>query len=234
MLTVAPESIHPSLWLASQLARGNARTVPTGYPSLDKELPGGGWPISCLTELLQRQPGIGELRLLRPALVARSSRPVALLAPPHAPQALALANWGVPSAQILWVETRHTADALWAAEQILRAGTCGALVFWQSHLRNDALRRLHLAAQASDVLFFVVRPTACAHDASPAPLRLTLEPASDGIRLQFVKRRGPQQESPLHVALQPSPILLYRHAAPVDLSAPVVPAPRSLPAELVH
>jgi len=63
MLSVAPETIHPSLWLASQLARGNACTVPTGYPSLDKELPGGGWPISCLTELLQRQPGIGELRL---------------------------------------------------------------------------------------------------------------------------------------------------------------------------
>lgn len=124
MPTVAPESIHPSLWLASQLARGNTRTVPTGYPSLDKELPGGGWPISCLTELLQRQPGIGELRLLRPALVARSNRPVALLAPPHAPQALALANWGVPPGQILWVETRHTGDALWAAEQILRAGTC--------------------------------------------------------------------------------------------------------------
>lgn len=56
MLTVAAESIHPSLWLASQLARGSARTVPTGYPSLDKELPGGGWPLSCLTELLQRQP----------------------------------------------------------------------------------------------------------------------------------------------------------------------------------
>jgi hypothetical protein len=49
---------------------------------------------------------------------------------------------------------------------------------WQSHLRNDALRRLHLAAQSSDTLFFVVRPNACARDASPAPLRLALEPAA--------------------------------------------------------
>ncbi|ODV43429.1 cell division protein [Cupriavidus sp. UYMMa02A] len=234
MLTVAPETIHHSLWLASQLARGNARAVSTGYPPLDKELPGGGWPVGCLTEPLQQQPGIGELRLLRPALVARSMRPVALLAPPHAPQAVALANWGIPSERLLWIDAQRTADVLWAAEQTLRAGTCGVLVLWQSHLRNDALRRLHLAAQASDTLFFVVRPAACARDASPAPLRLALEPAAAGLAVHFVKRRGPQQESPLLVALEPSPILLYRHAATVDLPTPAVSTPRSLPAELVH
>lgn len=234
MPTIAPETIHPSLWLASQLARGHARAIPTGYPALDKELPGGGWPVGCLTELLQRQPGIGELRLLRPALVARSSRSIALLAPPHAPQALALASWGIPPERLLWVDTQRTADVLWAAEQMLRAGTCGALLLWQAHLRNDALRRLHLAAQASDTLFYVVRPAACARDASPALLRLALEPAAAGVLVQFVKRRGPQQETPLLLALEPSPILLYRHAAPVDLPTPAVPAPRSVPAELVH
>lgn len=234
MLTVAPETIHPSLWLASQLARGYERAVSTGHPSLDRELPGGGWPIGGLTELLQHQPGIGELRLLRPALAARCGRPIALLTPPHAPQTLALANWGIPPEQLLWVAAERTADALWAAEQMLRAGTCGVLILWQSHLRNDALRRLHLAAQSSDTLFFVVRPSACARDASPAPLRLALEPAAGGVRVQFVKRRGPQQESPLLLTLEPSPILLYRHAAPLDLPAPAVPAARSLPAELVH
>jgi len=234
MQNIAPETIHPSLWLASQLARGSLRGVPTGYPSLDAELPGGGWPTGGLTELLQRQPGIGELRLLRPALAARSTRPLAMLAPPHAPQALALANWGIAPERLLWIDAPRTADALWATEQILRAGTCGAVMLWQSHLRNDALRRLNLAAQASDTLFFVVRPAACARDASPAPLRLALEPAEGGVTVQFVKRRGPQQEAPLFVALDPSPILLFRHAAPVDLPAPAVPVPRSVPAELVH
>ncbi|CAP63797.1 MULTISPECIES: translesion DNA synthesis-associated protein ImuA [Cupriavidus] len=234
MLTVAPETIHPSLWVASQLARDNARTASTGYTALDKELPGGGWPIGSQVELLLQQPGIGELRLLRPTLVARSGRPIVLLAPPHAPQALSLVSWGISPERLLWIDAQRTADVLWAAEQTLRAGTCGALILWQSHLRNDALRRLHLAAQTSDTLFFVVRPAACARDASPSPLRLALEPAVGGVTVNFVKRRGPQQETPLLVALEPSPILLYRHAAPVDLPTPAVAPSRSLPADLVH
>jgi cell division inhibitor SulA/protein ImuA len=63
-----PELIHPSLWGASQLARGRLSTVDTGYPVLSHELPGGGWPIGALTEVLAQAPGSGELRLLAPAL----------------------------------------------------------------------------------------------------------------------------------------------------------------------
>jgi hypothetical protein len=40
--TVLAEEIHPSLWRASQLARGRGRVVETGYPALSAELPGGG------------------------------------------------------------------------------------------------------------------------------------------------------------------------------------------------
>jgi hypothetical protein len=42
---------------------------------------------------------------------------------------------------------------LWSAEQILRAGTCGALLFWQRHIRSESLRRLLLAARAGETLF---------------------------------------------------------------------------------
>src|ERR1700682_2469276 len=52
-----PEEIHPSLWRASQLARGSARTVDTGYPTLSAELPGGGWPGGALGGLLGQQTG---------------------------------------------------------------------------------------------------------------------------------------------------------------------------------
>lgn len=71
--------MHPSLWLASQLARGNARTVPTGYPSLDKELPGGGWPISCLTELLQPTEGEEIVSDYRSLGLTLNRHPLALL-----------------------------------------------------------------------------------------------------------------------------------------------------------
>ncbi|AOY97471.1 cell division protein (plasmid) [Cupriavidus sp. USMAA2-4] len=234
MTAPAPETIHPGLWLASQLARAAGRTVPTGYAALAGELPGGGWPTGTLVELLVRQAGVGELRLLRPALASLAPRPIVLLDPPHAPQGLALANWGLPPAQLLWLRSERTADALWSAEQILRAGTCGALLFWSQHLRNDALRRLNLAAQAGDTLFYLMRPATCARDASPARLRIGIAPAAGGAELTFFKRRGPQQDKPVLVPLEPSPILLRRHVSPLDLPAPTAPVPGSLPATLVH
>lgn len=229
-----PETIHPAVWRASQLARPVGRTLATGYPELASELPGGGWPVGTLVELLARQPGVGELRLLRPALLAASSRPVALIQPPHIPQALALTNWGLPAQQIMWIRGQRTADTLWATEQLLRAGTCGAVLLWQQHIRPDSLRRLHLAAQSGESLFCLMRPLACARDASPAPLRVAISPADGGIEVTFLKRRGPQQDAPLLVRLAPSPSLLHRHAAPLDLPTPAIATARGIPTELVH
>jgi hypothetical protein len=40
----------------------------TGYPKLDRQLPGGGWPRQALTEILLEHYGTGELQLLMPAL----------------------------------------------------------------------------------------------------------------------------------------------------------------------
>lgn len=61
-----------ALWRADQLAdAGSAQTQPTlssGFAALDAELPGGGWPLGGLCELLLDGPGQGEWRLLAPAL----------------------------------------------------------------------------------------------------------------------------------------------------------------------
>ncbi|MES2077647.1 MAG: translesion DNA synthesis-associated protein ImuA, partial [Pseudomonadota bacterium] len=194
----APEALHPSLWLASQLAHSANRCADTGFAALSAQLPGGGWPSGTLIDLLVQQPGIGELRLLRPALAALGQRPIVLLQPPHAPQALALAALGLPPSQLIWLRSgAKSGDALWAAEQVLRSGCCGALLFWQQHVRGEALRRLHLAAQSGETLFWMLRPLSAAQDSSPAPLRLSLRPAPGGIDIGFVKRRGPQRDAPL-------------------------------------
>lgn len=225
-----PEELHPSLWRASQLAHSTTRCVDTGHPILSNQLPGGGWPTGMLTELLLQQPGVGELRLLRPALAQVARRRIVLLQPPHAPQALALAALGLAPAQLVWVRSSRVTDALWAAEQILRSGSCGALLFWVAHARGESLRRLHLAAQSGDTLLFLMRPLAAAQDASPAPLRLSLRPAAGGIELGFVKRRGPQRDAPLFLPLTPS--LLQRHAT-LDRPQPAPAPARSVLPELV-
>jgi protein ImuA len=226
----APEALHPSLWRASQLAHASTRCVDSGHPTLSAQLPGGGWPTGTLVDLLVQQPGIGELRLLRPALNKVAGRRIVLLTPPHPPQALALAAMGLPPSQLIWIRSSRSADALWAAEQVLKSGSCGALLFWQQHARGESLRRLHLAAQSGETLFFLFRPLAAAQDASPSPLRLALRPAAGGIDISFVKRRGPQRDAPLFLPLTPS--LLQRHA-PLDRPLPAPATARGLQPELV-
>jgi protein ImuA len=128
-LLAAPEKLHPSLWRASQLARASARCVDTGHTALSAQLPGGGWPLSTLVDLLVQQPGVGELRLLSPALVSVAQRAIVLVDPPHPPQTLALAGLGLAPSQVIWIRSGgRTADALWAAEQVLRSATCGAVL----------------------------------------------------------------------------------------------------------
>ncbi|MDP3082599.1 MAG: hypothetical protein Q8N44_02745, partial [Rubrivivax sp.] len=64
----ALEDLHPALWRAHQVGRQPTATRPTGFAALDAELPGGGWPAGMLSELLLPHPGVGEIRLLAPAL----------------------------------------------------------------------------------------------------------------------------------------------------------------------
>ncbi len=213
--TSAAASLPQAVWRASQMASGQTAVVASGHAALDRELPDGGWPASALIELLQQQSGIGEMRLLRPALATiAQSRRIVLVQPPHVPQTAAWSGWGLPAERLLWIRAERSADALWSVEQILRNGSCGALLFWQTQARPEALRRLHLAAQAADTLFWLLRPLAAAQDASPAPLRLALRPARAGIMVDIVKRRGPLREESLFV-----PLGVPSRAAPLQMSA---------------
>lgn len=223
-------SLNRFIWRADQMNRHHAVVISTGYRHLDRELPDGGWPRAVLIELLMQQSGIGEMRLLRPALrTIAGERRVALVQPPHLPQAAAWMAWGMDAGRLLWVRAARTADALWTAEQILRNGSCGALLLWQAQTRSEFLRRLHLAAQASDTAFWMMRPLAAAHEPSPSPLRLALKPAQRGLHIEMVKRRGPHCDHVLHVPFDDGGAALFqlpkKHHAPVDrrTSAPAVP-----------
>jgi protein ImuA len=59
-----------------------------------------------------------------------------------------------------------------------------------------------------------------AQDASPATLRLALTPASDGLMVDIVKRRGPTLAEPLSISLQPTPVFLSRKGRPARSPLP--------------
>jgi|LauGreDrversion4_2_1035121.scaffolds.fasta_scaffold67518_2 protein ImuA len=194
-----PTALHAHVWRAGQMGVARAHVTPTGYAALDRELANHGWPHGGLIELLLQQGGIGELHLLQPALRTLGEQRIALLQPPHIPHIAAWHDWGLNPQRLLWIRAKRQADALWSAEQVLRNGSCGALLFWQQTLRHESLRRLQLAAQASDTLCWLLRPLSASETASPAPLRIALRPLAGGTQLDILKRRGPQCASPIHL-----------------------------------
>jgi protein ImuA len=253
-----PEPLRGDLWLTHQLSRQSSGPITTtGFPSLDAELPGSGWPHRVLTELLVPHHGLGELRLLVSALSRIActgdsceslGRCVMLFDPPAALCGWALAQLGVDAQQLLVVygregargaaHLRHvlpSADLLWALEQALKSGHVGAALAWlPQRLKADALRRLQLAAQAHDGPVFLFREVEARSKPSVAPLRLMLQGAGiDRLSVRVLKRRGPPLERPLVLALPPvlSERLRVRGESRASLAAaPAVFQPKSVEA----
>lgn len=188
----------------------------TTYPDLDRTLPGGGWPTGVLTELLGNHEGIGELTLALPALAALTwaGKRVVWLAPPHLPYAPALAAAGVDLAQLAIVRAVARRDALWAAEQVLRARSCHALLAWLPRIAYEELRRLAVAAEGGPAWVAFFRPRQAAAESSPAALRLTLEPDGDALAVRIVKRRGAPAAAALRLRIERPFHALGRTALP--------------------
>jgi len=187
-----------AIWRARSTPVAGA-TVPSGWPRLDACLPGHGWPLGALIELLLPDTtGIGELRLLLPALrtlcrdgTTGEGRPwLVWIAPPHLPYPPALAQSGIRPERLLLIRTGTTAERLWAAEQALRSGSCLAVLLWLDEADDRWLRRLALAAAAGGALAVLFRPLGRRIGTSPAALRLGLEPTPAGLDLRLIKSRG--------------------------------------------
>jgi cell division inhibitor SulA/protein ImuA len=199
---------HPGIWRGAELARPARPGIVSGFAALDAELPGGGWPCGALTEILPQHQGIGELRLLGPALAQLTSqgKSIAWIAPPHLPYAPALAAAGIALERILIVKTAGDGDSLWAAEQALRSAACGGVLAWPRDIRYTQLRRLQLAAEAGRCLAVLFRPTRAAHEPTPAALRIALATCAGGLALSILKRRGAPLSRPILLPPGPLPV----------------------------
>lgn len=163
---------------------------PTGHAALDAALPTGGWPEAALSELLIPVDGVGELQLLWPALarLSQAGERIVLVAPPYIPFAPAWQAAGIELRQLQVVEAGSPRDALWAAEQCLRSGSCGAVLCWPLAADDRALRRLQVAAESGRTLAFAIRPLTAARNPSPAALRIAID--ARPAQLRVLKCRG--------------------------------------------
>ena len=190
---------NPRVWRGRDQA-GRRAGLASGYPELDRHLPGGGWPRESLTEVLTEYYGIGELRLLMPALARLSTETstqdftepgwIAWVAPPFQPYPPALQQCGIDLSRVLIVRPRDDSEILWSAEQALSSGTCAAVLLWPSILDDQAGRRLQLAAEKGHSWAIAFRPLAARRQPSAAALRLELHPDGQATRGHILKSRG--------------------------------------------
>ncbi len=206
------------MWRASRFDYGTERSTPSGFPVLDRYLAGGGWPRDGIVELLFEQPGIGELRLISPALARLSqeqSRWLAWISPPYLPYPPSLAMAGIDLSRVLVVQPKSRADKLWILEQALKSASCSAVIAWPGQLNDREIRRFQLACKNGRCVGFLMLsgpaskepPGSGDRQFSPAELRLALAampPAalSDRSRLHvsILKRRKGWPVGPLSIS----------------------------------
>ncbi|NND54999.1 MAG: translesion DNA synthesis-associated protein ImuA [Gammaproteobacteria bacterium] len=211
---------NPHIWRPGSTPVRQGELLPTGFSALDGLL-GGGWPPGVLTELLLEGQGIGELRLLMPAIKAlqlsgaRGQRrsQSCWIAPPFIPYAPALARHGLDLTQLLIVSPAAARDALWAMEQALRAHTCALVLCWADKVSQQATRRLQVAAEASGAHGFLLRPVRFARQSSTAALRIRLSVTHKST--QQNRQPGDEPGSTQHLQLE---LLRNRYGRPGRVS----------------
>lgn len=208
---------HPAVWRGNECARV-ASAVPTGFAEIDAHLPGGGWPTGAITEIYPEHAGVGEMKLTLPAAarLTHEGRWIAVIAPPHVPYPPAFAAQGLRLERLVLIQPGSVEENLWAAEQALRATCCGAVLLWQDHVHERALRRLQLAAESASTTLFLFRSARVA-PASPAALRLHVSRAQGRTIVRILKRRGGGLPPPIALDLHATSISRLRRpaAAPI-------------------
>jgi protein ImuA len=245
------------LWRGSSLGQAADPSLPSGFAALDAELPGGGWPLRAITEVLTPQPGALEWRLLAPGLcnwwatqalpapspgrrpraATAGLRSLLLVNPPHIPHLPGLQALGLPPSALIWVSAQTSAQQLWAAEQAIKSRV--AVLAWLPEARPEQIRRLQVSALSSDAPAFLVRPERVGQQSSAAPLRLVVQPGDDwSLAVHLLKRRGPAHEGWLALPAVPGaiePLLTAARRKPLPTPVPTAaPEPVSLPTERPH
>lgn len=190
------------VWRAHEQAQIKAEA--TGFVALDRVLPGGGWPLGAVSEVLHARPGVGELALALPliARLTQTKRPIAFVSPPMQPYAPRLVGAGVALSHALVVEPDTPQDRLWCAEQLLRAAA-GAVLLWIDKADTQSLRRLQLAAEENEGCVLVYRSDRFASESTPSALRLRVWRERGAPQVEILKCRG----------ARPSPVSLLQVAA---------------------
>jgi protein ImuA len=180
---------HPGIWRAGDNTQP-FETIPTGFAALDRSLPGEGWPSRAITEIFVDRYGIGELRLLMPALASLEQRSIAWISPPYVPYAPALTRFGLDLDRMFLVQPVNETDVPWAIEEVVRSQFRITVLAWLRSANEKILRRLQLIVEARQAWAVLFRPAAMMKLKSPATLKLRLTTHAEHLKVEILKCRG--------------------------------------------
>ena len=189
------------IWTARHWRETTVAATSSGYAELDAMLPGQGWPLGAVTEILYPRLGCGELRLVLPALARLSQqdeRWQLWLNAPLAPCVPALQHWGFDTRRLLLASASRPADVCHSLEKSLQSAGCQAAVVWLEQLDKALMRRIQLAAEGARVAVFMLRPSRFENQPSVAALRLAINAQG---HINIIKRRAGWPISDLQISL---------------------------------
>jgi len=140
------------VWSAARCALQKPKSIPSNYPEFDQHL--DGWPESGLVELQVPAIGIGEIRLILPALQRLAQHEQTntklqvwlteqmLLMPQALDAAFAM--------HTVVIEQLEHKQMLWALETLLNSGVCSAIICWLPYLKPTQAKRLQVLAKDSN------------------------------------------------------------------------------------
>ena len=199
----------PFLWRGRELQASEIQSIPSGYAELDRLLPGQGWPRGAVIEILLESIGIGELRLMLPAIrrLIAEQRLIVMIDTPYQPYAPALVAWGLDLKAFYLIQPERPEDGWWAAEKALLNPACGMVLLWSGGLRGQQrnglkepmIRRLQVAAQSSQAILLLYRIGSQNPNppSSWAALRMRLAGQDGVLRIELLKARGSLEQSQL-------------------------------------
>jgi protein ImuA len=191
---------HPQLWRANQAAHP-IKVLSSGHLVLDDVLPGNGWQMGAVTEVITNTAGCGELSLLLPLLARLSQKNqwIVMIDPPWIPNPSALHGRGLALEKLLLVRTQSRAESLWACEQVARGMSGGAMLAWPQNISFSEVRRLQLAAANTQKTVFLFLGKEAAKVSSPATLRLQLAADDGDLQVKVLKCRGRRPASAIRI-----------------------------------
>ncbi len=188
------------LWSANRTP-AKQELVSTGYAELDDRLQ-GGYPTHGVVEI-SSAVGIGELRLLMPYLKTQSEhRLCVLINPPEQINSHAFRQLEINHDNLIIITHQEPTSALWAAEQALKSGCCGAVLLWQQELEIHQAKRLQVASEQGQCLQFLLKQPQANALSLPISLCLQLTSDSHGVNVMITKRKGGFSRTSFTVPMQ--------------------------------